>query len=163
MNRSFRKTVLSLASGLAVSVGCVGVVQAQSLTIALAAEPTAADPHYHKMTANDAFSAHVYDSLVARNAKMELVPSLATSWKNLDDLTWEFKLRPGVKFSNGQPFTSKDVLFTICRTLNNETNVSESYTDTTKRIADVKTPDDLTVIIKTSAPLPLAGLALTSW
>ena len=70
MNRSFRKTVLSLASGLAVSVGCVGVVQAQSLTIALAAEPTAADPHYHKMTANDAFSAHVYDSLVARNAKM---------------------------------------------------------------------------------------------
>ena len=37
MNRSFRKTVLSLASGLAVSVGCVGVVQAQSLTIALAA------------------------------------------------------------------------------------------------------------------------------
>ena len=155
MNRSFRKTVLSLASGLAVSVGCVGVVQAQSLTIALAAEPTAADPHYHKMTANDAFSAHVYDSLVARNAKMELVPSLATSWKNLDDLTWEFKLRPGVKFSNGQPFTSKDVLFTICRTLNNETNVSESYTDTTKRSADVKTPDDLTVIIKTSAPLPL--------
>ena len=59
MNRSFRKTVLSLASGLAVSVGCVGVVQAQSLTIALAAEPTAADPHYHKMTAHDAFSAHV--------------------------------------------------------------------------------------------------------
>ncbi|MBU0828872.1 MAG: ABC transporter substrate-binding protein, partial [Gammaproteobacteria bacterium] len=155
MNVGIRKTVLALAGGVAVSMGTVGLAHAQSLTIALAAEPTAADPHYHKMTANDAFSAHVYDSLVARNAKMELVPSLATSWKNVDDLTWEFKLRPGVKFSNGQPFTSKDVLFTICRTLNNETNVSESYTDTTKRIADVKTPDDLTVIIKTIAPLPL--------
>lgn len=155
MNVGIRKTVLALAGGVAVSVGAAGVAHAQSLTIALAAEPTAADPHYHKMTANDAFSAHVYDSLVARNAKMELVPSLALSWKNLDDQTWEFKLRPGVKFSNGQPFTSQDVLFTICRTLNNETNVSQSYMDTTKRITDVKTPDDMTVIIKTEEPLPL--------
>ncbi len=155
MNMGIRKAVSALAGGVAVSVGLVGAAHAQSLTIALAAEPTAADPHYHKMTANDAFAAHVYDSLVARNANMELVPALATSWKNLDDLTWEFKLRQGVKFSNGSPFTSKDVLFTICRTLNNETNVSQSYTDTTKRITDVKTPDDHTVIIKTATPLPL--------
>ena len=154
MTMNIRKTAFVLASA-AMSVGLAGVAQAQSLTMALAAEPTAADPHYHKMTANDAFSAHVYDSLVARNAKMELVPSLALSWKNLDDQTWEFKLRPGVKFSNGKPFTSQDVLFTICRTLNNETNVSQSYMDTTKRITDVTTPDDLTVIIKTAEPLPL--------
>ena len=155
MNIGIRKTLFALAGGLAVSVGLTSVAQAQSLTMALAAEPTAADPHYHKMTANDAFSAHVYDSLVGRNANMELVPALATSWKNLDELTWEFKLRPGVKFSNGSPFTAKDVLFTICRTLNNETNVSQSYMDTTKRITELKTPDDLTVIIKTAEPLPL--------
>lgn len=155
MNMGIRKIVFALAGGVAVSVGLASVAQAQSLTMALAAEPTAADPHYHKMTANDALSAHVYDSLVARNANMELVPALATSWKSLDDLTWEFKLRPGVKFSNGSPFTSKDVLFTICRTLNNETNVSQSYMDTTKRITEVRTPDDLTVIIKTEEPLPL--------
>ena len=155
MNMGIRESVFALAGGVAMSMSLVGMAQAQSLTIALAAEPTAADPHYHKSTANDAFAAHVYDSLVARNAKMELVPSLAKSWKNLDDLTWEFKLRPGVKFSNGQRFTSQDVLFTICRTLNNETNVSQSYTDTTKRITDVKTPDDMTVIIKTAEPLPL--------
>ena len=128
---------------------------AQSLKIALSSEPTSADPHYHKQTQNDAFAAHVYNSLVGRDADMKLQPSLATSWKNLDDLTWEFKLRDDVKFSNGEPFTSEDVLFTICRTLNNETNVSQSYMDTTKRIADVQTPDPYTVIIKTAAPLPL--------
>ena len=155
MNMGIRKALFALAGGVAVSVGLTSVAQAQSLIMALAAEPTAADPHYHKMTANDAFSAHVYDSLVGRNANMELVPALATSWKNLDELTWEFKLRPGVKFSNGSPFTAKDVVFTICRTLNNETNVSQSYMDTTKRITEVKTPDDLTVIIKTAEPLPL--------
>ena len=155
MRLTIRKATFALASTLTLSASFVGAAQAQSLTIAVAAEPTAADPHYHKMTANDAFSAHIYESLVGRNANMELIPALAMSWKNLDDLTWEFKLRPGVKFSNGSPFTSQDVLFTICRTLNNETNVSQSYTDTTKRITDVKTPDDLTVIIKTAEPLPL--------
>ena len=150
MNFALNKRALAL-----VGASLIGAAHAQHLTIALASEPTAADPHYHKMTTNDSFSAHVYDSLVGRTASMELVPSLATSWKNLDDLTWEFKLRKDVKFSNGAPFTSQDVLFTICRTLNNETNVSQSYMDTTKLITDVQTPDDLTVIVKTAEPVPL--------
>ena len=133
----------------------LAAAQAQTLKIGLSAEPTSADPHYHKMTQNDAFSAHVYSSLVGRSADMKLVPALATSWKTLDDQTWEFKLRDDVKFSNGKPFTSEDVLFTVCRTLNNETNVSQSYMDMTKRITDVQTPDAHTVIIKTGEPFPL--------
>ncbi|WP_459616640.1 ABC transporter substrate-binding protein [Bordetella sp. 2513F-2] len=149
-----RNLLAMLATGAGIA-GLTGAAQAQTLTIALSSEPTSADPHYHKQTQNDAFSAHVYSSLIGRDAQMNLVPALATSWKNLDDLTWEFKLRDDVKFSNGQPFTSEDVLFTICRTLNNETNVSQSYMDLTKRITDVQTPDAHTVIIKTSAPLPL--------
>lgn len=145
---------MKLRTTLALAAAAIplAAVQAQTLKIGLSAEPTSADPHYHKMTQNDAFSAHVYSSLVGRSADMKLVPALATSWKNLDDLTWEFKLRDDVKFSNGKPFTSEDVLFTICRTLNNETNVSQSYMDTTKLITDVQTPDAHTVIIKTGAP-----------
>ena len=148
---------MKLRTTLALAAAAIplAAVQAQTLKIGLSAEPTSADPHYHKMTQNDAFSAHVYSSLVGRSADMKLVPALATSWKNLDDLTWEFKLRDDVKFSNGKPFTSEDVLFTICRTLNNETNVSQSYMDTTKLITDVQTPDAHTVIIKTGAPFPL--------
>lgn len=145
--------LLAAAFGLASTIG--NPVSAQTLKIALAAEPTAADPNYHKASANDALSTHIYSSLVARTADMSLQPSVATSWKNLDDLTWEFKLRDDVKFSNGRPLTSEDVLFTICRTLNNETNVSASYTDMTKRITDVQTPDATTVIIKTREPFPL--------
>jgi peptide/nickel transport system substrate-binding protein len=133
----------------------VHAAQAQTLKIALSAEPTSADPHYHKQTPNDAFSTHVYDSLISRDADMKFRPGLALSWKPLDDTTWEFKLRPNVKFSNGQPFSADDVLFTICRTLNNETNVSQSYMDTTKHVTEVQTPDPLTVIIKTDTPIPL--------
>ncbi|RYF48933.1 MAG: hypothetical protein EOO27_34565, partial [Comamonadaceae bacterium] len=43
----------------------------------------------------------------ARDAQMNLIPALALSWKTLDDTTWEFKLRPDVKFSNGKTFTSE--------------------------------------------------------
>jgi peptide/nickel transport system substrate-binding protein len=150
----------SLASTALVCVVVAGMATAlpaaaQTLTIGLAAEPTSADPHYHKNAANDALALHVFDALVERDAKMNLVPGLATSWKNIDDLTWEIKLRDGVKFSNGQPFTSEDVLFSICRTLNNKTNISGSYTTLTGRFADVRVPDAHTVIIKTRQPLPL--------
>lgn len=152
---------MKLSATLAATAGAFGIAlggaaaNAQSLTIALSAEPTSADPNYHKMTANDALAAHLHSSLVARDAQMNLVPGLALSWKTLDDRTWEFKLRPNVKFSNGEAFTSQDVLFTLCRALNNETNVSSSYTEVPKRFADVQTPDPLTVIIKTVEPLPL--------
>ena len=152
---TLRATLTLMTATFGAAVLLAGPAAAQTLKIALSAEPTAADPNYHKMTANDALSAHIYGSLIDRDADMKMVPGLATSWKIVDDKTWEFKLRDGVKFSNGKPFTSEDVLFTICRTLNNETNVSASYTDVTKRIADVQTPDAHTVIIKTQEPMPL--------
>jgi peptide/nickel transport system substrate-binding protein len=136
-------------------IAAAPAARAQSLKVGLSSEPTAADPHYHKQTQNDAFAAHVYDSLVARASDMTLIPGLAVSWKNLDDTTWEFKLRQGVKFSNGAPFTSEDVLFTVCRTLNNKTNITSSYTNVTRRLAGVQTPDAHTVIFKTKTPIPL--------
>lgn len=148
-----RRTPLSLASLAALALPA-GMAAAQSLTIGLASEPTAADPHYHKVTTNDAFSAHIFESLINRNAQMELIPGLAESWRAVDDNTWELKLRQGVKFSNGEPFTSKDVLFTLCRVLNNETNVSRSYMEPAQSFSDVQTPDDYTVIIKSERPIP---------
>ena len=100
----------------------------------------------------DAFSAHVYDSLVARNAKMELVPSLATSWKNLDDLTWEFKLRRGVKFHDGSDFTAADVKFSIERIpMVSGPNPTTIYV---RRVKEVKIIDPLTVQVITDGASP---------
>jgi len=147
-----------LAAGLAWAVAAPSTV-AQSLTIGMSSEPTSADPHYHKMTQNDALSAHVYDSLIVRSPDMtQLKPALATSWRTLDDLTWEFKLRQNVKFSNGEPFSSRDVLFTFCRTLNNN-NPTGSYM-LARLMSDVQTPDAHTVIVKTKMPMPLLAAEL---
>ncbi|KAA0892732.1 ABC transporter substrate-binding protein [Pusillimonas sp. ANT_WB101] len=153
MKPQLRLALFTVGTSLAVALG--GISQAQTLTIALSSEPTAADPHYHKQTQNDALAAHVFESLINRTADMKMIPGLATSWENVDDLTWKLKLREGVNFSNGKPFTAQDVLFSICRTLNNKGNISASYTTVTKLLTDVQTPDDHTVILKTAEPFPL--------
>ena len=127
-------------------------VSAQTLRIALASEPTAVDPHYHDLTPNNALAQHIFDSLVSQDEKQKLHPSLAASWENDGKNRWTFKLRDGVKFSNGKPFTSEDVVFTFCRTLKNETKVSDSFADVTGNFASVETPDPQTLVITTKEP-----------
>ena len=84
-------------------------VQAQSVTMAMSAAPTSADPHYHTFSPNETLDIHVYERLVERDANSNLIPGLALSWKLIDDSTWEFKLRQGVKFHDGSEFTAADV------------------------------------------------------
>lgn len=58
----------------------------------------------------------VFDRLVAPSPKGEAVPELAISWSASPDVrTWTFKLRPGVTFQDGTPFTSEDVVYSIDR------------------------------------------------
>jgi len=150
-----RAAVLAL---LALAVPSAG---AQVLKIGLASEPTAMDPHYHQVTPNDSMTSHIFETLVGQDANLKLVPRLATSWRALDDTTWEFKLREGVKFSNGQPFTAQDVIFSLCRMVNNPQTISGSYATITRKLADVQAPDDHTLIIKTQSPDPLLPASLT--
>jgi peptide/nickel transport system substrate-binding protein len=134
---------------------------AQSLRIALASEPTAVDPHYHDLTPNNALAAHIFDSLVLQDEKQGLMPGLATGWENDGKNRWTFKLRQGVKFSNGRDFSAQDVIFSFCRTLNNETKVSGSFADITGNFAKVETPDAHTLVIETKEPEPLLPTLLS--
>ena len=51
--------------------------------------------------------------LVAFDSNLDLVPQLAVAWRLLDPTTWEFELRPNVRFHDGTPFTAADVVFSI--------------------------------------------------
>jgi peptide/nickel transport system substrate-binding protein len=136
---------------------------AQNLRIALSSEPTAVDPHYHDLTPNNALAAHIFDSLVLQDEKQMLRSGLATSWENDGKNRWTFKLRQGVTFSNGKPFSSEDVLFTFCRSLKNETKVSGSFADITGNFASVEAPDAQTLVITTKTPEPLLPNLLASF
>jgi peptide/nickel transport system substrate-binding protein len=82
---------------------------------------------------------------------MSIGPQLATKWKAVDENTWYFFLREDVKFSNGQPMTSEDVVFSILRAKQPTSDFKE-YIST---ISSVKAIDKYTVQIKTSKPNPI--------
>jgi peptide/nickel transport system substrate-binding protein len=88
---------------------------AQTITIGLAADVTSIDPHFHVLGPNQNIAEHVFETLVAKDARQKLKPGLADSWRALDDTTWEVKLRRGVKFHDGSDFTAEDVVFSLAR------------------------------------------------
>ena len=96
---------------------------------------------------------HVFDHLAARDLKTGKVgPSLAVSWRNVDDTTWEVKLRKDVRFQDGTPFSPKDVKATFERVLNPDLKLI--YRATHAKIKSVEIVDDLTVRFKTDGPYP---------
>jgi peptide/nickel transport system substrate-binding protein len=104
---------------------------------------------------------HVFDHLAARDLKTGKVgPSLALSWKALDETTWEVKLRQGVKFHDGSPFTAKDVKATFDRVLDPEKKLTARGNHV--KIKAVELVDDHTVRFKTDGPYPLFVERLTA-
>ncbi len=97
-----------------------------------------------------------YDNLQGLSAK-DLTPSpgLATKWTHSDDgLTWTFTIRQGVKWSDGQPFTANDVVYTYNRTLTDDT-ANAQYSSSVQNIKSVESPDPNTVVFHMKAPDPV--------
>lgn len=62
---------------------------------------------------------NIFDQLLLRNPKTgQMEPDVATSWRALNSTTWQFQIRKGIKFSNGEPLTAADVVFSLQRILN---------------------------------------------
>lgn len=123
------------------------------LVVGQSADVTTLDPQLSTVS-NDIFvTFNLFDNLIFRDRDLSLKPMLSTEWRQVDDLTWEFELREGVTFHNGEPFGADDVEFTIERTYDPaaETRVASVFAT----VADVVPVDDLTVQFKTKAPDPL--------
>ncbi|HET9028129.1 MAG TPA: ABC transporter substrate-binding protein [Trueperaceae bacterium] len=132
-----------------------------TVTIALTDDPPSGDPHKTRGANGGHLLFNLFDGLVALSGDMTtIMPALATSWEQVDDLTWSFTLREGVKFHNGEPFTAAAVQYSITRIL--DPNAVRFNTDY-KQIGEVDVVDDYHVIIHTKVPDPnfiakMAGL-----
>ena len=133
---------------------------AADLTVGLGTDVTAIDPHYHNLTPNNNVAAHLFGYLVQRNEKSQLEPGLATEWKTVDPVTWEFKLRRGVKFHDGSEFTAADVVASIER-VPTVPNSPSPFTAYTKQIKEMTVVDPYTIRFKTASPYPLMPSDLT--
>jgi len=149
-----------VAASLATAAATAGA-QSQDLIVAIAAPVSSLDPHFHNLTPNNGLAKHVFENLIATDPSQNLKPGLAESWRTLDPLTWEVKLRRGVRWHDGSPFTADDVIATFKRAPN-VPNSPASFALFVKPIISVTTPDPHTLILKTAAPHPLLPRDLTA-
>lgn len=127
-------------------------LQAQTLTIGVRSGPASIDPHYTAVGTHAEAMKHIFDTLIKSGDNLELEPSLAESWTAIDDTTWEFKLRQGVKFHDGGDLTAEDVKFSIERIPNvTGPNPTTTYV---RRIVSTEIIDPYTIRMKTDGPAP---------
>ena len=142
----------SFFTGLLCTTAMVTSALAQTLTIGVRGGPDSIDPHFTATGTHAESLKHVFDTLVWSGDGLELMPRLAESWKVINDNTWEFKLRRGVKFHDGSEFTAQDVKFSIERVpVVSGPNPTTIYV---RRVKDVKIIDPYTVLVITDGAAP---------
>ena len=143
------------AATLAISLLATSVAGAKDLIVGLAASTTSMDPQFYVVGPNSAMARNIFDGLVNQDARQQIQPALALSWKTLDETTWEFKLRPNVKFHDGSDFIAEDVAASIRRVPLAARNSPSSFAAFVKAITEVTVIDPLTVRIRTDVATPL--------
>src|SRR6266581_2499297 len=156
--RELLKGAAALGVAGAVPQALPGSAQAQTtqkkeLVTAQGGDISKFDPHFSTSSNDIRISFNLFDNLTSRHADGKLYPGLATEWKLEGQTTWRFKLRQGVKFHNGDPFTSADAKFSIERTYDPAANTMVKTVLTT--IDRIEAPDPYTLVIHTKKPDPL--------
>ena len=90
--------------------------QKKELVVGQGGDISKFDPHFSTSSNDIRVSFNLFDNLTSRHPDGKLHPGLATEWKLEGQTTWRFKLRPGVKLHNGDPFTSADAKCSLERT-----------------------------------------------
>ena len=127
--------------------------QKRELVVAQGGDISKFDPHFSTSSNDIRVSFNVFDNLTSRHPDQKLYPSLATEWKATGPTTWTFKLRPGVKWHNGDAFTSGDAKFSLERTYDPAAKTMVATVFTT--IDRIEAPDPMTLVIHTKKSDPL--------
>src|SRR5262245_12903145 len=130
-----------------------GAIDEDRIVLALERDQNNMDPFLHFQRTGILMNINMYDSLLHKTPKLQYEPSLATEWRAIDDTTWEFKLRKGVKFHSGDLFSAEDGRFTFERVLNPETKSPQI--GNVRAVKEVKVIDEHTVHLVTDKPFPL--------
>jgi len=141
---------LSLLVAVALSAGSL-LADAKTLRWAGRGDPQTMDPYSQNENLTNNINGLVYDTLVMRDKDLKVIPGLATSWELVNPTTWRFKLRQGVKFHDGTPFTADDVVFSFQRA-SEETSQIRSYARLSGKPTKI---DDFTVEFANDAPNPI--------
>jgi len=150
-----RLTRLGVVGAVAAGIfGAALPAAAQEITVAIGSEPSTLDPQLRDDGGERQINDNIYETLMARTATGELVPGLAAAAPTkIDDTTWEFDLKDGITFHNGEPFDADAVVASVERIIDPANNSEQmGYLNT---ISGAEKVDDDTVRILTSGPDPI--------
>lgn len=160
------RQAVRIASAAALVIVLAVPLLAAELKIGVANDITAIDPHYHNLRSNIGVARHIFDSLTQMDENQLLKPGLALSWRPVKGTSWEFKLRQGVTFHDGSPFTADDVIYSMRRVI----SLPDSpfpFNSHVAKIIGMESVDPHTVRFRTAKPYPLlptdlAGVSIMS-
>jgi peptide/nickel transport system substrate-binding protein len=170
MNKKVRKaTSLLLALLITLTLnGCGGTAETgqtgnepankdYTIVVGIASAITTLDPAMHRDRTTETVLRNMFDGLVTRTPDMQIVPEIAESWENISPTEWEFKIRQGIKFHNGEDLTADDVVFTYERILKEGGVAGQSSPrkGLLGTITSVEKVDDYTVRFILSDPWPV--------
>jgi peptide/nickel transport system substrate-binding protein len=147
-------------AGLAVAGSLAALpAGAQTFKFANQGDAISMDPHSLNESLQLSITGNIYEPLVARGKQLELVPGLATDWKQTAPTVWRFNLRKGVTFHDGTPFTADDVIFSYQRARGDGSDV-KTYV---QEIAEIRKVNDHAIDIVTKAPFPILPDVISLW
>jgi peptide/nickel transport system substrate-binding protein len=155
MKRPALLTAVLVVAALAAMPSAAYAQAKDTLVVALVSHAPTLDPHMHFERVGILVNINMFDSLIHRNTKLEFEPSLATSWKALSDTQWEFKLRKGVRFHNGEVMSPEDVKYSFERVLDQTRKSPSPQYGNIRAIKEVRVVNPETVHIITDKPFPL--------
>lgn len=133
----------------------------QNLAIAFADPISSVDPQLNNHAGDRSLALHFWDSIINSRDGGKLEPALASSWKALDDKTWEFKLRSDIKWQDGTSFSADDIVYSFQRARSVPGSVA-TYAGALRTVESTMAKDAQTVIIKTNTPNPMLPLDIAS-
>lgn len=123
-----------------------------TLVIAIPTDMISMDIHDHNSTLTESIHSNMFNYLFKRDENGEIQPELIENYNNIDDFTWEFTLKEGVTFHNGDELTSNDVKFTLERVANDDSLREHWFYN---QIKEVDIIDDYNFRILTHEPEPI--------
>ena len=149
ISRGFFTILVVAMLGIVVSPGIAQDTSGGTITWGVKIEATGIDVQTNGQGPSRQLFSFVYEQLVDLNDDLVVVPGLAESWEQVDDTTYRFHLRQGVRFSNGREMTADDVVTSFERIIDPELG---SYILNTISLQSATKVDDYTVDIGIASP-----------
>jgi len=159
MTRFLLKAAAALAIGALSVQGTGKAAHAETFHWAFQGDAITMDPHSTTEFTTVGLLSNIYEGLVRRDRSMTIEPALATEWSLQSPTVWRFKLREGVTFHDGSPFTADDVLFSYERSQKDGSDVKPRV----QSIAEIRKTGEYEIEVETKEPNPILLSELADW